>query len=106
MEQPHSSLLSGSSGVSLTREKENRSLSVLIVDDDPTCRTLLKKMLEKSRLRRADDRIVCVGTKQGMLECLAKHPFQVLLLDLHLPDGNGLEMVDQINRQYPAWRSL
>lgn len=102
MEQPHSSLVSGSSGVPLTREKESRSLSVLIVDDDPTCRTLLKKMLEKSRLRRADDRIVCVGTKQAMLESLAQHPFQVLLLDLHLPDGNGLEMVDQINRQYPA----
>ncbi len=81
---------------------QTRCLSVLIVDDDPTCRTLLKKMLEKSRLRRANDRMVCVGTKQAMLEQLAQHPFHVLLLDLHLPDGDGLEMVDQVNRQYPA----
>lgn len=82
--------------------RQTRCLSVLIVDDDPTCRTLLKKMLEKSRMRRADDCIVCVGTKQAMLEQLALRPFHVLLLDLHLPDGDGLEMVDQVNRQYPA----
>jgi len=53
-------------------------------------------------MRRADDCIVCAGTKQTMLEHLAQRPFDVLLLDLHLPDGNGLEMVDQVNRQYPA----
>jgi signal transduction histidine kinase len=87
--------------VGSSRGPESRSLSVLIVDDDPTCRTLLKKMLEKSRLRRADDRIVCVGSKQTMFEQLARSLFHVLLLDLHLPDGDGLDMVAQINRQYP-----
>lgn len=101
MEQTPVQIRSGSAGGS-ERNQESRSLSVLIVDDDPTCRTLLKKMLEKSRLRRSDDRIVCVGTKQAMLECLAQQSFQVLLLDLHLPDGDGLEMVAQVNRQYPA----
>ncbi|HOK66790.1 MAG TPA: ATP-binding protein [Anaerohalosphaeraceae bacterium] len=101
MEQTNTQLCRGSSGGSM-RGQESRSLSILIVDDDPTCRTLLKKMLEKSRMRRADDRIICVGTKQGMLEHLAQYPFDVLLLDLHLPDGDGLEMVAQVNRQYPA----
>ncbi|HOQ05683.1 MAG TPA: ATP-binding protein [Anaerohalosphaeraceae bacterium] len=101
MEQTSTQLLCGSSGGS-SRGCGSRSLSVLIVDDDPTCRTLLRKMLEKSRMRRADDCIVCAGTKQTMLEHLAQRPFDVLLLDLHLPDGNGLEMVDQVNRQYPA----
>ncbi|MEJ5260468.1 MAG: ATP-binding protein [Anaerohalosphaeraceae bacterium] len=101
MEQTNTQLRGGTSGSSL-RGRESRSLSVLIVDDDPTCRTLLKKMLEKSRMRRADDCIVCAGTKQTMLGYLAQRPFDVLLLDLHLPDGDGLEMVAQINRQYPA----
>lgn len=79
-----------------------RNFSVLIVDDDPSCQILFKKSIEKSPIRHLEIHIECAATKKEMLVFLHEKVFDIILLDLHLPDGDDLDMIDQINKQFPS----
>ncbi len=61
---------------------------ILVVDDDPTIRMLLRDMLEANG-HRVDD----VGDVKSAVEALAHADYEVVLTDLMLPDGDGLEVL-------------
>ena len=62
--------------------------SVLIVDDDPaTCVTF------GEALRLAGLRVETAETGQAALKSLRRSTFDLLLLDLRLPDMSGLELI-------------
>lgn len=67
---------------------------ILIVDDEPATRCAAKGMLEKI----GDLQIVEASNGAECLECLSKYPIDVILLDIHLPDMNGFEVMKSIGQ--------
>ncbi|MFZ6875657.1 response regulator [Undibacterium sp. Di27W] len=68
-------------------------LQVLLVDDDTEITTLLSKYLEKFD-------IGCMAAPDGkaMRSALQAHNFDVILLDLMLPDEDGLSLLRQLRQ--------
>ena len=84
------------------------SVKVLILEDNPVAREFLSRVLKESfsdpiTITEAGDletaRAQIALTGPGGLH--GTDPFKLMLLDLELPDGNGLELLDEL-RQYPA----
>lgn len=71
---------------------------VLIVDDHPVMRHG-----EAELINRESDLLVCgeVGTAAQALEAIPKLKPDLLLLDLHLPDKDGLELLKDLHVLYP-----
>src|SRR5579872_5854449 len=65
-------------------------LAVLVVDDDPMVESALKFFVEGRGYRFAS----ASGVAQA-LAALAAKPFDAVLLDLYLPDGDGLKVLDR-----------
>ena len=70
--------------------------TILIIDDEPTIRMLLSRILELEgyEVFQAKDR--ATG-----LEMLQSHDIQVVLCDVFLPDGNGVKMVPELQSLSP-----
>jgi len=64
---------------------------VLVVDDDPTIRQTVAEVLIRQGydVRQAED-------GGGALRQAREHPFALILLDLRLPDVNGLEIMPRL----------
>jgi DNA-binding NarL/FixJ family response regulator len=77
--------------------------TVLIVDDHPMMRTALRIALEDE----ADLTVVGeAGTvAEGRRQVIALKP-DLILLDLYLPDGSGLDLIQFRNEQLPGTRIL
>jgi CheY-like chemotaxis protein len=59
--------------------------TILVVDDDPTCREILRRMLP-----RTGHTVVVATDGRDALETLQQHPPQLILLDLAMPKMDGL----------------
>lgn len=59
--------------------------NVLIIDDNPSVSQTLSQQVESM-----GHRATCVGLLADGLQLSAAQPFDVILLDVHLPDGDGL----------------
>ena len=70
---------------------------ILIIDDEPTIRMLLSRILELEgyEVLKAKDRATALYT-------LKKPVGQVVLCDVFLPDGNGVDMVQELQQLAPA----
>lgn len=70
---------------------------ILIIDDEPTIRMLLSRILELEgyEVLKAKDRATA-------LYALRKQEVQVVLCDVFLPDGNGVDMVQELQQLAPA----
>jgi len=78
------------------------ALRVLIVDDNATNRTILEAMLRSWQMRPC-----CAGGSVEALRSLAEarqagQPFDLVLTDVAMPDGDGFELVEAIRRQEPS----
>jgi two-component system KDP operon response regulator KdpE len=71
--------------------------SVLIVDDEPHIRRLLH-----GTLARADYRVTEAGSARQALAEIETNPPDVVLLDLGLPDRDGLELLPLIQQKSKA----
>ena len=69
---------------------------ILIIDDEPTIRMLLSRMLELEgyEVLKAKDRATAIYT-------LKNNEVQVVLCDVFLPDGNGVDMVQELQLLAP-----
>ncbi|TDT44123.1 two-component system chemotaxis response regulator CheY [Halospina denitrificans] len=73
-------------------------LNVLVVEDEPTMRQMLSEMLYAVGATR----VVETGDAESGLEEFQKDSFQIVMLDLGLPDRDGHEVMKDIkahNRQ-------
>lgn len=70
--------------------------TVLIVDDNPDMSTLLSEMLEVFDVasERAAD-----GSQA--LHALENGKFSMLITDMRMPNMTGLELIEQVKKQYP-----
>ncbi|WP_296045993.1 SpoIIE family protein phosphatase [uncultured Alteromonas sp.] len=70
--------------------------SVLVVDDDPIfCELLVSDLM----LRGV--KVVSAFSLQDAAEVLKKHHFDVVILDNHLPDGQGIELLPALQQAEP-----
>ncbi|MBD2463453.1 response regulator [Oscillatoria sp. FACHB-1407] len=74
-------------------------ISALLVEDNPADVALLMKLLQNSDAKSWQ--ITHVKRLKPALEHLHKTEFDVILLDLSLPDSQGLETVIQIQTAFP-----
>jgi two-component system NtrC family response regulator len=70
--------------------------NILLIDDEEKLRHLLKRIigLEGYTVYEAD------SLKSG-LRILEKEPIQVILCDVKLPDGNGIDFIEKIKPRFP-----
>ena len=73
---------------------ENRR--ILIIDDERTILLTLQALLSRHGYQPETAATASYG-----LRALQKNPPAVVLLDLQLPDADGLQMLDQIKREHP-----
>ena len=74
------------------------NLNVLVVEDEPTMRQMLTEMLYAVGVSR----VVEAGDAASGLEAFSADSFQIVMLDLGLPDRDGHEVMKEIkaaNRQ-------
>ncbi|MEN9372940.1 MAG: Fis family transcriptional regulator [Pseudomonadota bacterium] len=74
---------------------------ILVIDDEPDLRTLY----ELSLLREGY-RVDTAGDKQAALACLQQGKFDVIITDMRLPDGTGIEILDHLRKLQRTERSI
>src|SRR5215204_3738572 len=81
-------------------EPADKSLSILLVEDDPTDTRLLLSLLDHADV--CDYQLHVVGTAADAERALVERSFDVVLLDLSLPDCDGLVSVERVLARSPA----
>jgi two-component system OmpR family response regulator len=66
---------------------------ILVVDDDPKVRTLLRRCLEGEGFSVAEAK-----DGQELIACLDRHPVHLITLDLNLGKDNGLDLAREIRK--------
>ncbi len=69
---------------------------ILLVDDEPSIRLGFSKYLESVGFH-----VTAAASLQAMRDALGTQRFDVILLDLGLPDGHGLDVIPQLRLQHP-----
>lgn len=72
----------------------NVKLLVLVVDDDEGIRDLLEAILHKHY------EVITAERGKMAIELIKKHPVQIVLLDVLMPDINGLEVLKEIKEKF------
>src|SRR6202167_4738643 len=83
--------------------KTKTTIRVLLADDHEISRDALRKLLE------SEDDISIVGEASNGVECikmLAKLKPDILLLDLRMPEKDGLSVLEEINFDVSATRTI
>ena len=73
---------------------------VLVVEDEPLLQCRLRGVL--SALGYPDDALLCASTLAQARACLEQQPMALVLVDLHLPDGDGRELIAQLRAEDPG----
>lgn len=68
---------------------------ILVVDDEASIRGLLEELFKKE-----DCSTVCCGSGEEALAVLKKETFDIVLLDIKLPEMSGLDVLKEIRREY------
>src|SRR5262245_6568754 len=71
--------------------------NILIVDDEEQLRKLLSRIISLE-----DFKVTEAGTLKVANEQLGRHPIDVILCDVRLPDGNGVDFVKTAKTNFPT----
>lgn len=77
--------------------KVNMNNSLLIVDDESIIRNLLSRMMELEGYE-----VHAADCRTSALQAVERYKPQVVLCDVFLPDGNGIDMIADMKRIYPG----
>ena len=66
-------------------------MKVLVIEDDPSLREIICRSLEKERYVTEE-----APDFQTALEKTADYTYDCILLDIMLPDGNGLDLLEEL----------
>ncbi len=69
-------------------------MKILVVEDDPSVRTLVKAVLEHN-----NNEVITAETAQDGQTLATEKSFEMIVLDLGLPDGDGYEVCKNIRDQ-------
>lgn len=68
-------------------------VQILVIDDEEPIRKLLARMIELEGYK-----VLTAGSCSDALQQLQKQPFDVVLCDVFLPDGNGVDFIFEIRK--------
>lgn len=71
-------------------------MKILFVEDEEAIQKLYRRVLEGQGLS-----LTITGTAWEALKIIDEQPFDLLISDLHLPDGDGMEIVAAFRRKAP-----
>ena len=74
---------------------------ILVVDDEPDLRTLYELTLLREGFR-----VQAAGTVSEARQCLEEGPFDVVITDMRLPDGMGLELLQLVRAKNRSERCI
>ena len=77
---------------------ERKNTHILLIEDNPGDVRLIREMLGKVKLAYSFDH---AGTLSDGLVKLKEHTFDIILLDMNLPDSSGLGSIPEIKRVAP-----
>jgi CheY-like chemotaxis protein len=77
-----------------SRHRIERPLKILLVEDDADTANMLARMLKT----RGNDVTIAVGCESA-LALAERHTFELVISDLGLPDGDGLQLMRQLKSQ-------
>ncbi len=80
---------------------ERPPLRLLIVDDDEVLRQTLARRFERQGLA-----VTTAGSSAEALVKAERERQDVALLDLHLPDGTGIELLTRLKERQPELEAL
>lgn len=70
-------------------------MKILIIEDDPSLRELIQRSLEKERYV-----VEAAADFQSGLRKIEDYDYDCVLLDIMLPDGNGLNLLEQLKKMH------
>lgn len=70
-------------------------MKILIVEDDPSLREIIRQTLEKERFVTEE-----AADLQTALQKITDYTYECILLDIMLPDGSGLQLLNEIKEQH------
>ena len=77
----------------------DKPIKILLVEDNPGDARLIKETLSEAASDQFE--IVCAERLDLALEHVAQHEFDIVLLDLTLPDSSGLHTFERMHAQAP-----
>jgi CheY-like chemotaxis protein len=80
---------------------ENRNLSILLVEDNPKYARLFECVVLEDQTLPMTIQIKNAKTLQQALQFLDEGSFDIIALDLFLPDSRGLEAIIRIQEKVP-----
>ena len=83
----------------MTQGFPSKEFHILIVEDNPTDLKLLEGLVSKLTLYRPH--IECVGSVREAFNCIEGNDYDLLLLDLNLPDSQGLKTLGKFRNVCP-----
>jgi len=78
-------------------DAEPRAARVLLAEDTPSNAMVLERLVQ-----RLGHSVLVVGDGRAVLEALDREPFDVILMDVHMPVMDGLEATREIRRRERA----
>jgi two-component system response regulator GlrR len=78
-----------------------RKAQILVVDDDPQVLRLFGKILTKGGYSVTES----IGSSQAV-RILGEKPIDLLVLDLDMPEPDGIDILKSVRRQRPGLRVL
>jgi DNA-binding response OmpR family regulator len=80
---------------------EHTSETILVVDDEPSVRTLIERMLT-----RRGYAVLAAGDAAEALRLNSEHEVDAVVTDVMLPSMKGPELVEELRRHRPQLRAL
>lgn len=78
-----------------------KPLSILVVDDHEPTQRVLQLWLESH-----GHKVVCAGSGNAAYQLLTTHHVDLVITDVLMPDGNGIDLIAKIKRSQPGLRIL
>lgn len=81
----------------------NNTIRIIIVDDHPVVQQGFAYMFQS--IDRMEVLAHCATARQAF-DFLEDNPVDVVLLDIHLPDKNGIEVCKELEQRYPRMKII
>jgi DNA-binding NtrC family response regulator len=78
-----------------------KSLSILVADDEDSIRSLLEHFLTNG-----GHSVVAVANARAACQALAERSFDLVITDVLMPEGDGLDLITELKTKQPNARIL
>jgi DNA-binding NtrC family response regulator len=76
-------------------------LSILVADDEDSIRSLVKQLLGSK-----GHTVAIVSNAREAFEQMKQHQFDLVITDVLMPDGDGIDLITELKKVQPAARIL